>query len=142
MLLRRKGLQQNRLRQRLQASAGESLQHAEEDERVEAGRHAAQQRGQGESGDADHQHAASAEAVRQPARHGQNDGVRHQVRRDHPRAFVDGGAQIARHVRHGDVHDRGVEDLHERGQHDCEWSRSRDSRAWRVSADISALPQL
>ena len=80
-LLGREGFKQHGLRKRLQASAGKALQHAEEDERFQAGGHAAQHRGQGESGDADQQHVAAAEAVGQPSGHGQDDGVGDQIAR-------------------------------------------------------------
>ena len=116
--LGRESLQQDGLRQRLQSAAGEALQHAEEDEPFQAGGHSAEQRGQGEAGDAGQQNPAAPEAVRQPARHRQNDGVRHQVRGDDPCALFHRRAHVSRDVGYGDVHHRGVEDLHERGQHD------------------------
>ena len=114
----REGLQQNRLGQRLQASAGEPLQHAEEDQPLQRGGHTAEQRGEGKPSHARHQHAAAPEAVRQPSRHGKNDGVGNQVRSDDPGALFHRSAHVPRDVRNGDVDHRGVENLHERRQHD------------------------
>ena len=118
VLLGWKRLQQDGLRQGLQSSAGEALQDAEEDQRFQAGGHAAQQRGHSESDDAREQHVATSEAVGQPSRHGQDDGVGDEVGGHHPGAFFDGGAHVPGDVGNGDVDHRGVEDLHERRQHD------------------------
>ena len=51
-----------------------------------------------------------------PAADRQNDGVRDQIRSQHPGALVVARAQISGHVRQGDVGDAGVEHLHERSQ--------------------------
>ncbi len=120
MLFGRESFQQHRLRQRLQASTAEALQHAKEDQRLQAGRHTAEQRTDGEAGNAQHQHAPPPKAHGQPSRHGQNDGVRHQVRGDDPRALFVSRAHIPRHVRDRNVDHSGVEHLHERGQHDSD----------------------
>src|SRR5271166_5918053 len=82
--LGRKGLQQDSLGQRLQSATRETLQNAEEDEPIQAGSHPAEQRGQRETGDAGQKNSTAAEAVRQPARHWQDDGIRHQIGSDNP----------------------------------------------------------
>ena len=76
-------------------------------------REAAQERGDREADDGQHEQPLAAEVVRQPAGHGQDDRVGHQVRRQRPRGFVDGGRQAARDVRQRHVHHRGVQHLHE-----------------------------
>ncbi len=118
--LRRESLQQDGLGKRLQSAAGQALQNAEKDEPLQACGHSAQQGSEGKARDAGHQDAPTPEAVRQPARHRQDDGVRHQIRGDNPSAFLHRRAHVSRDVRYGDVHHRGVEDLHERAQHDSD----------------------
>ena len=53
-----------------------------------------------------------------PAAHGQNDGVRNQIRGQHPGGFVDARRKIAGDIGQGHVDDRGIEHLHEGRQHD------------------------
>ena len=64
-----------------------------------------------------HEQPLAAELVGEPAREGQDDGVRHQVGRERPGGLVDRGGEVPRDVRERDVHDRGVQHLHEGGGH-------------------------
>ena len=118
VLLGWKGFEEDGLGEGLEASAGKTLQDAKEDERLETGRHAAQNRRDGEAGDTGEKHVAAAETVGQPSGHREDDCVGHQVGGHNPGAFFDGRAHVAGEVRHRNVHDRGVEDLHERRTHD------------------------
>ena len=47
-----------------------------------------------------------------------NDGIGHQIGRQHPGALVVAGAKAAGHVRQSHIGDAGVEHLHERGHRD------------------------
>ncbi len=63
LLLARKAFHQDGLRNGLQRAAAEPLQHAEEDEQAERGRHAAEQAADGEEADADHVKALAPDAA-------------------------------------------------------------------------------
>ncbi len=117
VFLLREGLQQDGLGEGLQTASGEPLQDAEDDELGETAGHAAEQGSNGESGDTGQQHSAASEVAGQPPGHGQDDGVGDQVGGDDPGAFFVGGAEISGDVRDGDIDDRGVQNLHECGEH-------------------------
>src|SRR5215471_12179812 len=51
-----------------------------------------------------------------PAAHGQDNRVGNQVRREHPRAFICAGTQVAGNMRQSYVCDAGIQHLHESGQ--------------------------
>ena len=73
--LLRKSLEQNGLGERLEPSAGQTLQHAEDDELRQRGGHAATERGDRESGNASEEKALAAEMIRQPSRNRKHDCV-------------------------------------------------------------------
>ena len=76
----------------------------------------AEQRTDGEDGQTSHEKALAAESAGEPSADGQNDGIRDEIRSQHPGALVVARAQIAGHIGQRDVGDAGVEHLHERGQ--------------------------
>ena len=117
VLFSRERLQKNGLRERLEPSARQPLQHTEDDEAGESGCETAQQGCYGEAANADQQQLLAPQVPGQPARHGQNNGVHDQVGRDHPGAFFNRRRQIASNVRNRDVDDGCVQQLHERRHH-------------------------
>ena len=64
---------------------------------------------------ADDEETFSAEEAGQPAADRKDDGVGHQIRREHPSALVVARTKAPRHVRQSHIGDAGVEHLHERG---------------------------
>ena len=88
-------------------------------------REAAEQRADGEQGDAGHVEALASEAVGEPAGDGQNDGAGDQIAGEDPGGLFLAGAESAGDVRQGDVGDGGVEHLHEGGERDGEGDRPR-----------------
>ena len=118
-LLRWKSVRQNGLRHRLQPAAARALQHPEEKKKPETRRDAAKQRTHGKDAQAGHEKALPPQGACEPAADRQDDGIRDQIRGQHPRALVVARAQIPGHVRQGHVGDAGVEHLHEgRQRHD------------------------
>ncbi len=105
------------LGERLQSATGQALQHAKQDQLPQGCSESAAKRGDGESGNAGQQEAFAAHVIREPAGDGQNDGIRDQVGRHHPRALFVGRSEISRDVRDGNIDDGGVEDFHEGRQH-------------------------
>ena len=116
--LGREGVGEDGLLAGLEASAGQALEDAEEDEHGEGRGESAEQRGESEEGDAAHVEPFTPDAVGDPAADGQDDGVGDEVAGEDPGGFADAGAQGAGHVGHGDVDDGGVERLHEGGEGD------------------------
>jgi len=112
------GLEKDGLGKRLKAAAGEALQDAKENQRGEAGGHAAKQRSKRESGYAGEEEFSPSKVAREPTRDGKDDGIGNEVGSDDPSAFFDGRSEVSGDVRDGDVDDSGVEDLHEGRQHD------------------------
>ncbi len=113
-LLGRERVGQNRLSHGLEPAAAESLDDAEQNQQSQTWGDAAEQRADGEQQEAKQEKSFPSEDARQPPADGKNNGVRDQIRREHPGAFIVAGAQVARHVRQCDVGDAGVEHLHER----------------------------
>ena len=113
-LRRRKRIRQDGLLARAEAPTADALEHPKEDERPEGRRHPAKERGQREQADARHVKALAPDAGREPSADGQDDRVRHEVARQHPRALVLAHAQVSRDVRQRHVGDARVEHLHER----------------------------
>ena len=103
---------------RLQSAAGQSLQHAEGDQRVQARRHAAQRGGEREDGDRQQKIISPAQPRAEPAGDRQDDRVGGEVAGDDPFAVGDRRRQSAGDVAQGDVGDGGVQHLHEGGDHD------------------------
>ena len=103
-----------------EAAAADALQDAREQHDVERGGDAAEERGDGEEGDAGHVVVLAAEDAGEPRGHGQDDGVGDEVGGEDPGDFVIGAAEAAGDVGQGDVGDGGVEQLHEGGEGDGE----------------------
>ena len=117
LLLGREAVDQDSLTGGLEPAAGKALDHPEEDQLLEAGGKAAQHRCGGEDGDGQEEVPAAAQVGREPARDRQDGGVGRQVAGHNPVAVVHRRRQAARDVPHRGRGDRGVEDLHERGDH-------------------------
>ena len=117
LLLGREAVDQDRLAGGLEPAAGEALDHPEEDQLLEAGGQAAQHRGGGEDGHGQEEVPAAAHVGREPAGDRQDGGVGRQVAGHDPVAVVHRRRQAAGDVPHRGRGDRGVEDLHERGDH-------------------------
>ena len=100
------------------SSAASSLNDAAQNQERKSWRQSAEKRGDGEAGDGGHQQPLAAEAARQPAGHGKNDGVGDQVRRQRPSGFVVARRQAAGDVRQRDVDHGRVQHLHEGARHD------------------------
>ena len=83
-----------------------------------AGGEAAQGRCRGEDGQADQVHQAAAVHIRQAARGEQERGQSQRVGVDDPLQVGEAGVQGVLDVRQGDVHDRDVQQQHERAQAD------------------------
>ena len=116
--LDREGVQQHALAARLKTAAGQTLEHAEQDQLPEARGHAAQPRGEGEYGDRQQEIVAATEMRDQPAGDRQDDRVGGKVAGDDPFAVIDRGRQPARDIAQRHDRDRGVEHLHEGRHHD------------------------
>ena len=119
-LMEREDLPEDRLRERNDRAAAETLEDARDDQRGEVGRRTGQERADHEQRGADEEEPLAAEQADQPAG-GRNDhGVGGEVRRDHPRHLVQSRRQRALQVRQDHVGHAGVEDLHEGHHHDRE----------------------
>ena len=115
LLLGREAVDQDPLAGGLESAAGDALDHPEEDQLLETGGKAAQHRGGGEDGDGEEEVPAAAQAGREPASDRQDGGVGRQVAGHDPVAVVHRRRQAAGDVAHRGRGDRGVQDLHERG---------------------------
>src|SRR5204863_10136685 len=80
--------QQDRLRERLQATAGRALDDAKDDQQRKIRSETTEKRCERETGDRSHQQALTSETVRKPPRHRQNDRVRNQIGSQSPGGFV------------------------------------------------------
>ena len=108
-----------------EAAAACALQDAGDDEQREGVGDAAEERADGEEGDAGHVEALASEAVGEPAGDGQDDGGGDEVAGEDPGGLFLAGAEGSGDVGQGDVGDGGVEDLHEGGESDGESDRPR-----------------
>ena len=117
LLARRKGLHQDRLRQRHHRGAGRALHQAEENDLVERLRDAAQRRRHDEHRDRRDEVALAPEALGDPSGHRDHDSRGDQVGRDDPRDLVDARGEAALHMRQRDVDDRAVEHLEHGAEH-------------------------
>ena len=88
-LARRDGLADQRLRQRHQAAAAETLQHAGGGEEFDIGRERAEHRAEHEDRERKDHHPAPAERVAEPAVDRGRDGIGDQVRHHHPGRALD-----------------------------------------------------
>ena len=116
-LLERIGVEQARLRQRHQRGARHALQQAEQHHLLDVLRQRAQERGDGEAGDADDEQLLAPEAVGHPADRRGHDGGGDDVGGEHPVDLVERGRQRALHIGQRHVGDRGVERLHDGRRH-------------------------
>ena len=98
--------------------AAQPLDDAEEDQRVDVRREAAQQGPEREDGDRGREDAARAEAIGGPPARGDEHGEAERVAREHGAHAERGHVQRGRERRHGGVQDRRVEGLHEEGHRD------------------------
>ena len=58
-----------------------------------------------------------SEETAEPSRHGDDDGVRHEIGGHGPRGLIDARGQASPDMVEGDVDDRGVDDLEKGGKH-------------------------
>ena len=116
----REGVDEDGLLDGSEAAAADALQDAGEKHDVERGSDAAEERCDGEEGDAGHVVVLAAEDAGEPGGHGQDDGVGDEVGGEDPGDFVVGAAEAAGDVGQRDVGDGGVEQLHEGGEGDGE----------------------
>ena len=87
-LRRRKRIGQDRLRDRHHAAAAETLQDAEQQQRIQVRRKPAQHRAKREQSETDQEEGFAAEHSGEEARGRQDDGVGDQIGGDHPGRFV------------------------------------------------------
>src|SRR5262249_39465478 len=117
-LFRRKRIRKNRLRHWLKATAAGALDYTSAKEERKAGCETAEKRAGSEKKNAQDEKTSSADRVRKPAADGKHDGVRYEVRGEHPSTLVITCAQTPGHVRQRHVGDTSIQDLHEGGQRD------------------------
>ncbi len=111
--LGREGVGENGLLAGTHAAAARALQDAEENQQRQGRRQSAQDRRNGEQGNAGHVETLASDDRSEPARHGQHDRVGNQVAGEHPGGFVLPGAESAGNVGQSNIGDGGVEHLHE-----------------------------
>ena len=112
------GVQQHALARRLKATAGKTLEHAEQDQLAETRGHSAQSGREGENGDRKQEIVTAAKVGDQPAGDRQDDRVGGKVAGDDPFAVIHRGRQAARDIAQRHDRDRGVQHLHEGRHHD------------------------
>src|SRR5438445_2474068 len=108
----------NGLSHRLQSSSACPLQYAEQKQKPETRRQAAEQRTHRKHTETGHEKTLATQRAREPTADWQNDGIRDQIRGQNPGALIVARSQIAGHVRQRHVGDASVEYIHERGQRD------------------------
>ena len=106
------------MRKRLESTAAGSLDDAGEEHDAEGGGCSAGEAGRGKDGDAGHEEALAAEAEGEQVAGGEDDGIGDEIAGEDPGGFVGRGAERSGDIREGDRGDRGVEHLHEGGEHD------------------------
>ena len=94
--------------------AADALARARDDQEQRARGQRAQERGQREQAEADREHELAAEQVGERAGGQQERGQGQRVGVDHPLDVREARVQIGRDLRQRDVHDRDVEQQHER----------------------------
>lgn len=119
-LLRREGVRQDRLLAGRHATTAETLQDAEQDQRLQIPGKPAEQRSDREGRNADHVEALAAEHGREPARDRQHDRVGDEIARDDVGALVEADGEPAGDVAQCHIGDGGVEHLHEGRDRDHE----------------------
>ena len=112
-LFRRKCIREDRLRHRYHAAAAEALQDAKEQQRLQIPGEAAQHRGGREHPEADEEEALAAHHPGEERARRQDDRIRDQVGRHHPRSLVLAHPHAARDVGQRHVGDGGIEHFHE-----------------------------
>ncbi|CCJ76454.1 200 kDa antigen p200, putative [Cronobacter muytjensii 530] len=113
---RRVVAQQQTLGKRDQRPGHNPLNHAEENQHVQAVGDTACPGGDGESDGGPDEQTHLADASSEPAGNRDRDGVRHPERGDNPGALTQRGAQVTGNRRDSHVGDGGVQHLHERGK--------------------------
>ena len=115
----------------------EALQEAGADQHALAGRHPAQQRGDGEDGETGEEDPLAPDEVAEPAGQQQQAAERDQERVDHPGQVALAEVELTLDRRQRDVHDRHVEHDHQLGQADDERaSPSGADRAQRLQEEM------
>ena len=109
---------QNRLGHRRHPATGQPLHDAEDQQRLQIPRKAAEQRTHGEQRDADKEKTLAAEHLGDPAAGAQDDRIGDKIGGDHPRCFVRTDGQTAGNVAQRDIRNRGVQHFHERRDRD------------------------
>ena len=116
-LARRNGLADQRLRERHQSTAAESLQHARRGEELDVRRERAQHRSEHEQEERGEHHRLAAEGVAEAAVNRRCDRVGDQIRNHYPGDTLD-LAEVGRHRRQRGGDDRLIGYRHEHRQHD------------------------
>ncbi len=109
---------QQRQRGRGEHRAEHALKGACADQYLEAGRRAADRRGDREADQADQERLLAADQVREPSAEQQQRTERERVRRHDPLAVAVGEAEVLLRGGQGDVHDGGVQDDHQLSERD------------------------
>jgi hypothetical protein len=99
-------------------AAADALHDAEGDQRGQVPGQAAEDRAGDEEDDRGQPHAAGAEALGGPAGERDDHGQGEQVAGGHPLHVIERGVEVDAQRLQGDVDDRGVEDRHDRADHD------------------------
>ena len=115
----------------LQAATTDTLEDAENHQHAEAGGESAEERADGENGDANHVEALAANHRGKPARERQDDCIGNEIRSQNPSGLIGAGGKISRDVRKRDVGDGSVEHFHKRGERDDDGDHPRVDRAIR-----------
>jgi hypothetical protein len=110
------GLHEDDLADGQHEAAADPLQDAEDDERLDVPREAAQERPEREEHERRHVDASCTEAVGGPARDGQHGGDGEQVAGHHPLDLVERGGEVLGERLQRDVDDRRVEHRHDRAE--------------------------
>ena len=110
---RREGGEEHRRTERQERAATQSLQDAEENQRIERRRKSAERGGGREGDERDHINALDAEAIGEKARDRDDDAERERVVRHHALCVGDARAEILLQGGECDIDDRVIEDGHE-----------------------------
>ena len=103
-----------------ETAATDALEDAGDEHDAEGGRDAAEERSDGEEGDAGHVIVLAAEDAGEPRGHGEDDGVGDEVGGEDPGDLIVRAAEASGDVGEGDVGDGGVEQFHEGREGDGE----------------------
>src|SRR5258708_10594959 len=104
------------MRHRHHTASTETLQATKQKKCLKIPGHSAEHRAHSEQTEADKEESLAAKAVSQKTGRSDNNGIGDEIGGYHPGRFVFADAQAARNIIQRDIGDRGVENLHERGQ--------------------------